>query len=80
MVSDTPFPMAWRGDAGRWAGCINGALPEAVYLDLIRQAGFADVTATRSQSGGQIEGINVYSLSVTARKSAGQPAGAPTSA
>ena len=43
MVSDGPFPMSWRSDPARWAGCVNGALPEQEYLDLVRQAGFTDI-------------------------------------
>ena len=77
MVSDGPFPMSWRSDPARWAGCVNGALPEQEYLDLIRLAGFTDITATRSLSGGDVEGVQVYSLSVSARK--GPLSGATTS-
>ncbi|MCX7668536.1 MAG: arsenite methyltransferase [Anaerolineae bacterium] len=68
MVTDEPLPLALRGDAGAWAGCISGALPEREYLDLVRAAGFRDVQAQRSFSGGRIAGVAVYSLSVTARK------------
>jgi ubiquinone/menaquinone biosynthesis C-methylase UbiE len=68
MVSDQPFPMSWRSDPVRWAGCVNGALPEQEYLDLVKHAGFTDVKATRSLSGGTVEGVQVYSLSVSARK------------
>jgi arsenite methyltransferase len=68
MVSDKPFPMSWRSDPARWAGCVHGALPEQEYLDLVRQAGFTDIKATRSMSGGSVEGVQVYSLSVSARK------------
>ena len=51
-----------------WAGCINGALPEAEYLDLVTQAGFVDVAGERSLSGGELAGVEVYSLAVSARK------------
>ncbi len=51
-----------------WAGCINGALPEQEYLDLVRQAGFVDAIGTRSLSGGELAGVEVYSMAVTARK------------
>jgi len=71
MVSDKPLPMSWRGDPALWAGCVHGALPEQEYLDLVKQAGFTGIKATRSLSGGAVEGVQVYSLSVTARK--GQP-------
>ena len=44
------------------------ALPEREYLDLVKQAGFVDVVGKRSLSGGQLEGVEVYSLAVSARK------------
>ncbi len=68
MVTDGPLPLALRSDPGAWAGCISGALPEREYLDLVRAAGFRDVRAQRSLSGGRVAGVAVYSLSVTARK------------
>ena len=68
MVTAGPLPMSLRSDPAMWAGCINGALPEQEYLDLVRQAGFVDVTGTRSLSGGELAGVEVYSLAVTARK------------
>ncbi len=68
MVSDGPFPMSLRSDPQRWAGCVHGALPEQEYLALVKQAGFTEVKATRTISGGAVEGVQVYSLSVSARK------------
>ncbi len=68
MVTAGPLPMALRGDPQMWAGCINGALPEREYLDLVRQAGFTDVGGQRSLSGGELAGVAVYSLSVSAQK------------
>lgn len=68
MVTAGPLPMSVRGDPQMWAGCINGALPEQEYLDLVRQAGFVDVAGKRSLSGGQLEGVDVYSLAVSAQK------------
>ena len=68
MVTTGPLPMSLRSDPAMWAGCINGALPEREYLDLVRQAGFVDVVGTRSLSGGELEGVEVYSLAVSARK------------
>ena len=69
MVTDGPLPMSVRGEAARWSGCVHGALPEREYLDLVRAAGFTDVRASRSLSGGVIEGVAIYSVSVSARKS-----------
>jgi ubiquinone/menaquinone biosynthesis C-methylase UbiE len=68
MVTAGPLPMGVRSDPQMWAGCINGALPEQEYLDLVRQAGFVEVVGKRSLSGGQLDGVEVYSLAVTARK------------
>ena len=68
IVSDGPLPMSLRGDPERWGDCVHGALPEREYLDLITQAGFADIRATPTEIGGEIEGVRVYSLSVSAHK------------
>ncbi len=68
MVTAGPLPMSLRSDAQMWAGCINGALPEHEYLDLVRQAGFVAVEGKRSMSGGELAGVEVYSLSLSARK------------
>lgn len=52
-----------------WSECISGALPEAEYLDLVRQAGFVDVTSRRSTShGSSTDGVPVYSVQVSAVK------------
>ena len=68
MVTAGPLPMSLRSDPQMWAGCINGALPEREYLDLVRQAGFVDVAGKRSLSGGELAGVEVYSLSLSASK------------
>ena len=68
MVTAGPLPMSLRSDPQMWAGCINGALPEREYLDLVRQAGFLDIVGQRSLSGGELEGVEVYSLTVSAQK------------
>ncbi len=78
MVTDGPLPMSVRGDAERWSGCVHGALPEGEYLDLVRAAGFTDVRASRSLSGGVIEGVSIYSVSVSARKGPEKMAAAPS--
>ncbi len=71
VVTAGPLPMSVRSDAQMWAGCVNGALPQQEYLDLVKQAGFTDVAAQRTLSGGAMAGVEVYSLSVAARKSPG---------
>ena len=68
MVTGGALPLAARHDAGGWAGCISGALPEREYLDLVAGAGFTDVAARRSVSAGQLAGVPVYSVIVSARK------------
>ena len=68
MVTQGALPLEARQDAGEWAGCISGALPESEYLDLIAQAGFKDAAARRSVSGGELAGVLVYSVIVSARK------------
>jgi len=68
MVTGGPLPLALRRRADLWAGCVVGALPEAEYVDLVRQAGFDDVQVRRSAVGGTVAGIHVYSALVTARK------------
>jgi ubiquinone/menaquinone biosynthesis C-methylase UbiE len=68
MVTDGALPPSLRGDGAQWGGCISGALPEREYLDLVSGAGFTDVVGQRGLSGGELAGVAVYSLSVSARK------------
>jgi ubiquinone/menaquinone biosynthesis C-methylase UbiE len=71
-VSDTvaagALPISLRHDSGSWGACISGALPEQEYLDLVAAAGFVGVTGQKSLSRGEVAGVSVYSLSVTAVK------------
>jgi arsenite methyltransferase len=57
-----------RTSALGWSECVSGALPEAEYVDLVRQAGFKDIRVRRSTSEGVSEGVAVYSVQVSARK------------
>ena len=68
MVTDGPLPMSLRSNPHLWAGCVYDALPEREYLDLAAHAGFREIQATRSELGGEVEGVRLYSLSVAARK------------
>ena len=68
MVTSGSFPAAVQGDAGSWAGCVAGALPEQEYLDLIAQAGFEEVRVRRSPAASMYGGVSVYSITVSARK------------
>jgi len=79
IVTQGPLPEAVRSSLEAWAGCIAGALDEPVYLEKIRQAGFADVQVTarstavvgKGNGAGQGEDeppAKVASIRVTARK------------
>jgi arsenite methyltransferase len=57
-----------RASTTGWSECISGALPEAEYVDLVRQAGFGDVGVRRSTSSGEAGGVPVYSVQLSARK------------
>ena len=46
----------------------RGAARKQEYVDLVKQAGFKDVTVRRSTSGGTAAGVPVYSVQVSARK------------
>jgi len=71
VVTSAALPQALRENSGEWAACVSGAMPEQEYLDLVRAAGFEAVQARRSASDGQVDGVEVYSLQVSARKPAG---------
>ncbi len=43
VVSYGDVPDAIRGDAEKWTGCIAGAMDRDAYLQIILEAGFADV-------------------------------------
>lgn len=67
MVFGGAILPAARASASGWAECISGALPEEEYIDLVRQAGFQDVSVRRSTSAGTSQGVPVYSIQVSAR-------------
>jgi arsenite methyltransferase len=46
IVTHGPLPEVVRSNLEAWAGCVAGALDEAVYLDKMRQAGFTEVVVT----------------------------------
>jgi arsenite methyltransferase len=68
MVFGGAILPAARMSASGWAECISGALPEQEYVDLVKQAGFHDVTVRRSTSAGISSGVPVYSVQVSAKK------------
>jgi ubiquinone/menaquinone biosynthesis C-methylase UbiE len=57
IVTEGHFPEALRANINAWAGCITGALDQAVYLEKMRQAGFAEVVVGSRTSYG-VEDIN----------------------
>ena len=57
-----------RASTSGWSECVSGALPEQEYVDLVKQAGFEEVTIRRSTSGGEAAGVPIYSVQVSARK------------
>jgi SAM-dependent methyltransferase len=61
MVRAQPRPDG-PPDPEKWAGCIDGADPELLYLERIHRAGFEDIAVLARGEG------NVYSLTVRARK------------
>ncbi|GAP13346.1 methylase [Longilinea arvoryzae] len=71
VVTSAALPQNLRENPGEWSACVSGALPEKEYLDLVREAGFVDVTARRSADNGVVDGTQIYSLKVSARKPAG---------
>lgn len=71
IVTSAGLPEALRENSGEWAACVSGALPEKEYLDLVRAAGFENIQTRRSENAGQVDGVDVYSLQVSARKPAG---------
>ncbi len=67
VVTDGSFPAKPGGEHG-WADCVDGALPEAEYLGLVRQAGFTVRQTLKSKSVQKVDGVAVYSLIVSAIK------------
>jgi ubiquinone/menaquinone biosynthesis C-methylase UbiE len=68
MVFGGPVMPEVRLSAAGWSECVSGALPEQEYVDLVKQAGFHDVSIRRSTSSGTAAGVPVYSVQVSARK------------
>ena len=68
VVFSGPVMPEVRLSAAGWSECVSGALPEQEYVDLVKQAGFVDVTVRRSTSSGVAAGVSVYSVQVSAKK------------
>ncbi len=52
IVTEGHFPEQLRANINAWAGCITGALDQAVYLEKMRQAGFVDIQVESRASYG----------------------------
>jgi len=70
VVFGGPIPLSLRDSIEGWAECISGALPEQEYVDLVKQAGFTEVSVRRSTSSGESAGVPVYSVQLSAKKPA----------
>jgi ubiquinone/menaquinone biosynthesis C-methylase UbiE len=68
MVFGGPILPAARLSGAGWSECISGALPESEYLDLVKQAGFTQLTVRRSTSAGVADGVPIYTVQVSAVK------------
>lgn len=69
MVFGGAVPVAARYSVSGWSECVSGALPEAEYVDLVKQAGFSEIAVRRSTSDGTALGVPVYSVQLSAHKS-----------
>ena len=52
VIADEGLDPAQRTDAEQQIGCLNGALTQREYADLLRAAGFTDVTITPTHEAG----------------------------
>jgi arsenite methyltransferase len=68
MVFGGPILPSQRTSTIGWSECISGALPEGEYVELVKQAGFKDVSVRRSTSSGTSADVPVYSVQLSARK------------
>jgi arsenite methyltransferase len=68
VVTSTALPLDTRYDENGWCGCVGGALPEQEYRDLVAQAGFTSIQTVRSMPGGEMNGVEVYSVILSATK------------
>ena len=68
MVFGGPILPSQRTAAAGWSECISGALPEQEYVDLVKQAGFKDISVRKSTSEGTSAGAHIYSIQLSAKK------------
>jgi ubiquinone/menaquinone biosynthesis C-methylase UbiE len=68
VATSATLPLHLRLDAQGWAECITGAIPLDETIDLMKQAGFHDITTQRSPETGSLEGVEIFSTLFSARK------------
>jgi arsenite methyltransferase len=70
IVTRGEMPEAVRRDLEQWAGCVAGAIDRQVYLEMIREAGFAavEVADEFAYDSGSPGAFAALSLSVVATK------------
>ena len=75
IVSEGAFDATLQADLTQWAECVTGAIDEAEYTGMMREAGFTDLTVVdKSNADAMIEprpGMpHIFSARITARKPA----------
>jgi len=70
IVSDKDVPDYMKKDPELWSGCIAGAMKEEHFINAFKEAGFKTVKVLKkdSQPWRTIDGINFYSVTVSAFK------------
>jgi SAM-dependent methyltransferase len=70
IVTEGEMTPQERANMDAWAECLTGAIDQGVYLDMLRQAGFADVQVTHRApyEVADVFSARVYSARITARK------------
>lgn len=68
VITDGSLPGDLRENPAGWPGCVAGALPEAEYVDLIKQAGFDSVRVRKGSPSGEIGGTHLFSALISAQK------------
>lgn len=64
IVAEHELPESVRNDPDAWAACYGGAVPEADYVALIRDAGFGTIQALRRTAPYERGGVMIRSLTI----------------
>ncbi len=65
IVSEGDIPLEVRRDLELWAGCVAGALEKEVYLQIVREAGFRNVTIVAEKKYALDQDVPFGLLSIT---------------